>query len=61
MCYSKPTVFFPITENVCFSYDPRQQALKNVSFTIPQGKTVALGDGIAAAFPLLRRGVWTHL
>ncbi|CAG8436593.1 9370_t:CDS:10 [Diversispora eburnea] len=29
-------------DNVNFSYDPRNQALKNVSFTIPKGKTVAL-------------------
>ena len=29
-------------ENVGFSYDPRHPALKNISFEIPKGKTVAL-------------------
>ncbi|CAG8495308.1 1956_t:CDS:2 [Paraglomus brasilianum] len=46
-------------ENVCFSYDPRQQALNNVSFTIPQGKTVALvgpsGGGKSTILRLLFR------
>ena len=29
-------------ENVSFSYDPERQILKNVSFTVPAGKTVAI-------------------
>ena len=52
-------LFISITENVCFSYDPRQQALNNVSFTIPQGKTVALvgpsGGGKSTILRLLFR------
>ena len=31
-----------ILENVRFSYDPRNEALKDISFRIPKGKTVAL-------------------
>ena len=32
-------------ENVDFSYDEGQQVLKNISFTVPHGKTVALVGG----------------
>ena len=31
-----------ILENVRFLYDPRNEALKDISFRIPKGKTVAL-------------------
>ncbi len=31
-----------VFENVSFQYDTRQAGLKNVSFTVPSGKTVAL-------------------
>ncbi|CAG8704810.1 24374_t:CDS:10, partial [Cetraspora pellucida] len=46
-------------ENVGFSYDPRHPALKNISFTIPKGKTVALvgpsGGGKSTILRLLFR------
>ncbi|CAG8487880.1 3260_t:CDS:10, partial [Acaulospora morrowiae] len=48
-----------IFENVGFSYDPRNTALKNISFTIPRGKTVALvgpsGGGKSTILRLLFR------
>ncbi|KAL1925203.1 uncharacterized protein VTP21DRAFT_86 [Calcarisporiella thermophila] len=48
-----------VFENVCFSYDKRQQALRNISFTIPKGKTVALvgesGGGKSTILRLLFR------
>ncbi|CAG8752596.1 11868_t:CDS:2, partial [Racocetra fulgida] len=48
-----------IFENVGFSYDPRHPALKNISFTIPKGKTVALvgpsGGGKSTILRLLFR------
>lgn len=31
-----------VFENVCFAYDERQIALRNISFSIPKGATVAL-------------------
>lgn len=31
-----------LSDNVTFSYDGRQTALDNISFTIPKGATVAL-------------------
>jgi ATP-binding cassette subfamily B (MDR/TAP) protein 6 len=31
-----------VFENVSFSYDERQVALRNISFSIPKGATVAL-------------------
>ncbi|KAJ3020564.1 Homocysteine S-methyltransferase 1 [Thoreauomyces humboldtii] len=46
-------------DNVCFSYDPRQAAVKGLSFEIPAGKTVALvgpsGGGKSTVFRLLFR------
>ncbi|KAI9016131.1 P-loop containing nucleoside triphosphate hydrolase protein [Hyaloraphidium curvatum] len=48
-----------VFENVSFSYDPRHPALKNVSFRIPAGKTVALvghsGSGKTSVTRLLFR------
>ncbi|RHZ89747.1 hypothetical protein Glove_11g51 [Diversispora epigaea] len=48
-----------VFDNVNFSYDPRNQALKNLSFTIPKGKTVALvgpsGGGKSTILRLLFR------
>ncbi|CAG8518945.1 18668_t:CDS:10, partial [Racocetra persica] len=48
-----------VFENVGFSYDPRHPALKNISFTIPKGKTVALvgpsGGGKSTILRLLFR------
>lgn len=36
---SAPSVSF---EGVCFGYEPDRQILKNISFTLPKGKTVAV-------------------
>ncbi len=53
---SKGTIVF---ENVCFSYLEEKQVLKNVSFEIESGKTVALvghtGSGKSTAVKLLMR------
>jgi ABC-type transport system involved in Fe-S cluster assembly fused permease/ATPase subunit len=46
-------------DNVSFAYDERKPTLKNVSFTIPAGKTVALvgetGGGKSTILKLLDR------
>ena len=46
-------------ENVSFHYDPRQPILKNVSFTVPAGKTLAIvgqsGSGKSTIVKLLLR------
>lgn len=46
-------------ENVYFSYDPRETALQNISFTVSPGQTVALvgpsGGGKSTIFRLLFR------
>ena len=46
-------------ENVSFHYDPRQPILKNVSFTVPVGKTLAIvgqsGSGKSTIVKLLLR------
>ncbi|RIB18679.1 hypothetical protein C2G38_2085056 [Gigaspora rosea] len=48
-----------VFENVGFAYDPRNPALKNISFSIPKGKTVALvgpsGGGKSTILRLLFR------
>ncbi|KAG2181371.1 hypothetical protein INT43_008954 [Umbelopsis isabellina] len=48
-----------VFENVSFAYDERQPALRNISFTIPQGATVALvgpsGGGKSTILRLLFR------
>ncbi|CAI2173840.1 5309_t:CDS:10 [Funneliformis geosporum] len=48
-----------IFENIGFSYDPRNSALKDISFEIPKGKTVALvgpsGGGKSTILRLLFR------
>ncbi|CAG8655381.1 14237_t:CDS:10 [Dentiscutata erythropus] len=48
-----------VFDNVSFSYDPRHPALKNISFAIPKGKTVALvgpsGGGKSTILRLLFR------
>ncbi|CAH1762874.1 18520_t:CDS:10 [Entrophospora sp. SA101] len=48
-----------IFDNVGFSYDSRNESLKNISFTIPKGKTVALvgpsGGGKSTILRLLFR------
>lgn len=47
------------TENVCFSYDGRNQALSNISFKVPKGSSVALvgesGGGKSTVLRLLYR------
>ena len=46
-------------DRVCFAYDDRKPTLKNVSFTVPAGKTVALvgetGGGKSTMLKLLDR------
>jgi len=46
-------------ENISFHYDPRQPILKNVSFTVPAGKTLAIvgqsGSGKSTIVKLLLR------
>ncbi|KAG1150911.1 hypothetical protein G6F37_004418 [Rhizopus arrhizus] len=48
-----------VFDNVCFSYDQRQTALNNISFSIPKGATVALvgpsGGGKSTILRLLFR------
>ncbi|KAI9001654.1 P-loop containing nucleoside triphosphate hydrolase protein [Gaertneriomyces semiglobifer] len=48
-----------VFDNVGFAYDPRQPALKGISFEVPAGKTVALvgpsGGGKSTIFRLLFR------
>ena len=58
--FSLIPLFFPLkTDNVSFSYDARQPAIRNVSFTVPKGKTVALvgpsGGGKSTILRLLFR------